>query len=184
MLSQAHYIQATLKELKLEGLHTCRLPLTDGAIKVLLSEHIMGLPMLLEITLYQCIVDKLLYTAMCTCFDIAFSVMAMAKYILGYLKYTLNTKLVYHISDSKKVTAYAYVNADFANAPGRKSVLGMALSINYCLIVWQSKKQLVVTTSTSKVEYITLFEESKEVYWIRRLLFKIGYSQYGLTLVL
>jgi hypothetical protein len=113
-----------------------------GVIKALLSEHVMGLPMLppYEITLYQC---KLLYTTTCTHFDIMFSIdilgryshtlnshhMTMAKYVLGYLKYTLNAKLVYH---SKKVTAYAYVNADFTNALGRKSVLRMALSINYC----------------------------------------------------
>jgi hypothetical protein len=90
--------------------------------------------------------------------------MAMTKYILGYLKYTLNAKLVYCRSDSKKVTAYAYVDADFANTPERKSVLKMTLSINYCLIAWQSKKQSVVTTSTSKAKYVTLFKESKEVY--------------------
>jgi hypothetical protein len=57
--------------------------------------------------------------------------MVMAKHVLGYLKYTLNVKLVYHRSDSKKVTAYAYIDANFANV-GRKSVLGIALSINYC----------------------------------------------------
>jgi hypothetical protein len=78
----------------------------------------------------------------------------------------------------------AYIDANFANAPGRKSVLGIALFINYYLIVWQSKKQSIVTTSTSKAEYITLFKENKEVYWIRRLLFEISYSQYGSTLVL
>jgi hypothetical protein len=68
--------------------------------------------------------------------------MAMAKHVLGYLKYTLNAKLVYHRSDSKKVTTYtyAYVDADFANALGRKLVSEMTLSINYCLIAWQSKK--------------------------------------------
>jgi hypothetical protein len=119
----------------------------------------MGLPTLspCEITLYQCIVGKLLYTTMCTHFNITFSVdilgryshtlnshhMIMTKYVLGYLKYTLNTKLVYCRSDSKKVIAYTYIDVDFANVPGRKSVLGMVLSINYCLIVWQSKKQLL-----------------------------------------
>jgi hypothetical protein len=64
-LLQTHYIQVTLKELKLKRLHMHRLPLVDGAIKVLLSEHVMRSPTLLpcEITLYQCIVGKLLYTA-------------------------------------------------------------------------------------------------------------------------
>jgi cytochrome c oxidase assembly protein Cox11 len=60
----------------------------------------------------------------------------MTKYILGYLKYTLNAKLVYHRSDSKKVTTYTYVDVDFANTPERKSVSEMTLSINYYLIVW------------------------------------------------
>jgi hypothetical protein len=58
----------------------------------------------------------------------------MVKYVLGYLKYTLNAKLVYCKSDNKKITTYTYVDANFANTPGRKSVLEMALSINYCLI--------------------------------------------------
>jgi hypothetical protein len=118
---------------------------------VFLSEHVTGLSMLLlcEITLYQCIISKLLYTATCTRFDITFSVdvfsryshapnshhITMVKHVLGYLKYTLNAKLVYCKSDSKKVTAYAYVDADFANTPERKSVSEMVLFINYCLIV-------------------------------------------------
>jgi hypothetical protein len=107
---------------------------------VLLSEHVMELPTLppRKITLYQCIIGKLLYAATCTCFDIMFSVVilgryshvlnshyiTMAKHVLGYLK-----------CDSKKVIAYAYIDADFANTPGRKSVSEMTLSINYCLIV-------------------------------------------------
>jgi hypothetical protein len=61
--------------------------------------------------------------------------MTMTKHVLDYLKYTLNAKLVYHRSDSKKVTTYTYIDTDFTNAPGRKSVLEMALSINYYLIV-------------------------------------------------
>jgi hypothetical protein len=148
-LLQAYYIQVILKELKLEGLHICRLSLMDRAIKALLSEHIIELPTLpsCEITLYQSIVGKL-YTAIYTRFDIMFSIgilsryshalnlhhMAMAKHILDYLKYILNAKLGYHRSDSKKVTTYAYVDADFANTPGRKSVSEITLSINYYLI--------------------------------------------------
>jgi hypothetical protein len=72
---------------------------------------------------------------MCTYFNIVFSVsvlsryshtpnlhhIAMTKHVLDYLKYTLNTKLVYCRSDSKKVTVYTYINTNFANAPGRKS---------------------------------------------------------------
>jgi hypothetical protein len=73
----------TLKELKLERLHTYKLPLVDGAIKVLLSEYVMELPILSsrEITLYQCIVGKLLYTAAtCTRFNIMFSVGMLGRY--------------------------------------------------------------------------------------------------------
>jgi hypothetical protein len=92
-----------------------RLPFVDGVIKALLSEHITGLLMLLsrEITLYQYIINKLLYTTTYTHFDIVFSIgmlgryshtlnshhMVMVKHVLGYLKYTLNAKLVYHRSD-------------------------------------------------------------------------------------
>jgi hypothetical protein len=138
-LSQTHYIQVTLKELKFKRLYTHKLPLVNRVIKVLLSEHIMRLPTLssCKITLYQCIIDKFLYTVMCTCFDITFSIdmlgryshilnshhMTMVKYVLGYLKYTLNVKLVYRKNDSKKVTAYTYVDTDFANVLGRKLVL-------------------------------------------------------------
>jgi hypothetical protein len=106
----------------------------------------------------------------------------MTKYILDYLKYTLNAKLVYYRSDSNKVIVYAYMDTNFTNTLEKKLVLRMTLAINYCLIVWQSKKQSVVAISTSKTKYITLFEESKEVYWIRRLLFEIGYPQYDPTL--
>jgi hypothetical protein len=90
-------IQATLKELKLEGLHTRRLPLVNGAIKVLLSKHVMGLPTLppREITLYQCIIGKLFYTAMCSYFDIVFSIGMLGRY------------------SHSKLTSYGYGKARF-----------------------------------------------------------------------
>jgi hypothetical protein len=61
--------------------------------------------------------------------------MIMVKHFLDYLKYTLNTKLVYYRSDSKKVTTYTYIDVDFANALEKKLVLEMILVINYYLIV-------------------------------------------------
>jgi hypothetical protein len=89
-LSQTHYIQVTLKELKLERLYIYRLLFENRVIKVLLSEHVMRLPMLPlhEITLYQCIIDKLLYTTICTHFDITFSVNMFGRY--SHSEFTLH----------------------------------------------------------------------------------------------
>lgn len=45
-----------------------------------------------------------------------------------------------------------------------------------CVITWNTKKQASVATSSTKAEYMALYEGVKKVIWIRFLLKRINYE--------
>jgi hypothetical protein len=64
-----------------------------------------------------------------------------------------------------------YSDSDFANDLGtRKSVMGYTFSLGSGAISWASRRQKVVTVSSTEAEYIAASEAAKEVCWLRMLL--------------
>ena len=63
-----------------------------------------------------------------------------------------------------------YVDADFANdLDSRKSTSGLAIFVGGSCVSWRSKRQNIVTTSTSEAEYVAASVLSKEIIYVTKL---------------
>nr|QBH67450.1 hypothetical protein UE_1384 [Ustilago esculenta] len=99
--------------------------------------------------------------------------MTAAKHLLHYLKGTANYRLLF----MKKGTSFppeenwgphlqTYPDADFGgDTATQKSTSGITNTINGMPYSWLSKRQPLVTTSTTYAEYITMAEACKEITW-------------------
>ena len=93
--------------------------------------------------------------------------------ILRYLKDTIFDGL--HFSSHSSLTIQAYSDADWAGDPtDRRSTTGYCFLLGDSLISWRSKKQTVVTRSSTEVEYRALTATTTELIWLRWLLQDLG----------
>lgn len=71
----------------------------------------------------------------------------------------------------------AYTDNDFAgDLNDRKSTFGFVFLLAGGAISWASKKQLVVTLSTTEAEYIVVASCACQYIWLTRLLKKLGHK--------
>ena len=130
---------------------------------------------------YQSMAESLLYVATATCPDIAYAVGVVSKFnakpseahlttvkrIFRYLKGTSDLALKYKRTDDIVLTGYA----DWAgDQDDRHSTTGNFFALSGGAVSWLSKKQPMVTLSTSEVEYVALSIATKEAIWLSRLL--------------
>ena len=147
--------------------------------------------------IYRTMVGSLLYLSTKTRPDISEAVGVVARHvedptledwtavkrIFKYLRGTSKLGLIYPEDDASTML-HGYCDADWAgDKEERKSTGGFVLKIGKCLVSWRSQKQAVVAPSTSEAEYIALFEISKEITWLRRLLKELGFEQKNPTIV-
>lgn len=131
-------------------------------------------------------VGALMYLAVATCPDIAYSVGKLAqfngspgithwnavKHLFQYLKTTIDLKLTYKPVDgqtgiSSKIFR-AYSHADHAGCIDTcRSTTGYFLKMGTGAISWSSKKQTSVTWSSTKAEYVPATTAGQEVVWMR-----------------
>ncbi|XP_068617470.1 uncharacterized protein [Battus philenor] len=140
---------------------------------------------------YQQLIGRLMYLAIITRPDIAFSVgylsqfnncynkehWALAKRILRYLKGTTKYCIRYCDTDDNKIVGY--VDADWgSNVIDRESCTGYCFTLSGGLTSWGSKKQKNVALSSTEAEYVGISESCKEAIYLRNLKNKItGHMQ-------
>jgi len=84
--------------------------------------------------------------------------------------------ITYGCEKSNELVAYS--DADWANCVyTRRCTSGVVLLLNGGPIIWFSRKQGIVATSTTYAEYVAVHDAGKEVVWTRQLLEEIGCSQ-------
>uniref|UniRef100_A0A2N9HR29 Integrase catalytic domain-containing protein n=1 Tax=Fagus sylvatica TaxID=28930 RepID=A0A2N9HR29_FAGSY len=139
-----------------------------------------------DATLYRQLVGSLVYLTV-TRPDISYAVHIVSQFmaaprslhyaavlrILRYLKGTLFHGL--HFSSQSSLTLQAYSDADWAGDPtDRRSTTGYCFLLGDSLISWRSKKQSVVTRSSTEAEYRALADTTAELIWLRWLLQDLG----------
>ena len=71
--------------------------------------------------------------------------------------------------EGKECGLEGYSNVDGASQEHRHSVSGYAFLINGGMVSWSSKKQELVTLSTTEAEYIASSQASCEAMWLHQL---------------
>lgn len=98
----------------------------------------------------------------------------MLKYLCG----TIEIGLTYDGKSEMKNQLIGYSDADYAACiDTRRSISGVILMLNNGPIIWSSRQQGIVATSTTNAEYIAAYEAAKEIVWTRQLLSNIGVKQ-------
>jgi len=129
---------------------------------------------------YREAMGSLMYVSMGTRPDITFAVSTVAqflenpgivhweavKHIFCYLKGTRNISLVY---GDKKEDLQGWVDADGASQDHRRAISGYVFMVDGGAVSWTSKKQEIVTLSTTEAEYVAATHAAKEAVWLRRL---------------
>ena len=76
--------------------------------------------------------------------------------------------------DSPLYNLIRYMDSNFnGDQTDQKLVMGYCFFLNRAVILWSSKKQKTVSTSTTKAEYIALGHATREVVRIRRFINKM-----------
>lgn len=141
---------------------------------------------------YRQLIGSLMFLAVGTRPDISFAVSKLsqfletpttthwsaAKRVLRYLQGTKSLGLTYGIKFDQGMALTAFSDADYASCiDTRKSISGVLLMLNGGPVIWSSRKQGVIATSTTDAEYIAAHDASKEVVWTRGLLRETGQNQ-------
>ncbi|KAL4036993.1 hypothetical protein IC575_000574 [Cucumis melo] len=87
-------------------------------------------------------------------------------------------------SSQSSLVLSGYSDADWAGDPtDRRSTTGYCFYLGDSLISWRSKKQSVVSRSSTESEYRALADATAELLWLRWLLADMGVPQQGPTLL-
>ncbi len=129
---------------------------------------------------YREAVGSLMYAVLDTRPDIAFATSTVAQFldnpafvhweavkrIFRYLKGTRDFALVY---GGEMMDLVGFVDADGASQEHRHAITGYMFMVDGGAVSWASKKQELVTLSTTEAEYVAATHAAKEAVWLRSL---------------
>ena len=102
-------------------------------------------------------------------------VFGLIKHCLRYLKGNKSLGLSYPYStddrEGNELEIKVLVDSDLAGAADKKSTTGYLVYINHRLVMYRTKKQSTVATSTCNAELNGISEGAKAAQWLRGLLF-------------
>uniref|UniRef100_A0A2N9HTG2 CCHC-type domain-containing protein n=1 Tax=Fagus sylvatica TaxID=28930 RepID=A0A2N9HTG2_FAGSY len=189
-LSQAKYASDLLSRTGLTDTKVVSTPLEMNARLTPLD----GTP-LNDATLYRQLVGSLVYLTV-TRPDIAHAVHLVSQFlsaphsthyaavlhILRYIKGTMFHGL--HFSAHSTLDLCAYSDADWAGDPtDRRSTTGFCFFLGDSLISWRSKKQHIVSRSSTEAEYRALADTTSELLALRWLLEDMGVTHSSPTVI-
>ncbi|XP_038875145.1 secreted RxLR effector protein 161-like [Benincasa hispida] len=99
-----------------------------------------------------------------------------AKRILRYLKRTPDLGILYQKEENLNLVGFS--DSDYAgDLNDRKSTLGYVFIFGSGAISWSSKKQPIVTLSTTKAELVAATSCACQAIWLRNILENLHYKQ-------
>lgn len=95
--------------------------------------------------------------------------LSAAHKVVRYLKSNPGQGLFYPATGDLCLNAFA--DADYASCPdSRRSVSGYCVYLGNSLISWKSRKQNVVSSSSTEAEYRAMADATRELLWLHQLL--------------
>lgn len=180
MLHQKSYIEKKLREFNLHDSKPSSIPVDPAYLKQPESSEKMD-----NTEIYRKAIGSLMYLAVNTRPDIAVGTSILArrveehrqadwtefKRIFRYLNGTKDRKLKLGNKSVQNNSLIGYADADWAgDSADRKSNTGFVFKYLGAPIAWCSRKQNLVTLSSTEAEYIALSETVKEAIWMNRIL--------------
>ncbi len=143
---------------------------------------------------YQKLIESLMWSAMHTRFDLAYSVRVLNRYahnlslthcalvkrMLRYIAETINVDLTFNQSDD----LIDYSDSDFVELKDKRhSTENYVFMLAEDAISHLFKQQFIIVLSSCEIEYMILFEAAKEAIWIRRFLNELNFRNDQLVLI-
>lgn len=85
-------------------------------------------------------------------------------------RYLLGTKELKPTYGGMEGALVGYVDADGSMAEDRRAILGYTFLIDGGAVSWSSKRQSIVSLSTTESEYVAATHATKEALWLRSLI--------------
>ena len=145
--------------------------------------------------MYQSLIEKLIYFLCNTRPDILFVIRQLNKYntnlkkghllvakrVIRYLKENIKMRLIFGQKSVEELPRdlfsyrlIGYVDNNFArDLKDQKSVISFYFFLNRAVVSWSSKKQKIVSISTTKTEYIVISHVDRKVFQLRRFIKKM-----------
>lgn len=189
-ISQGKYALEVLRCFDMENCNSVNSPMAPGN-KLDLDEEGERV----DETFYKQIVGNLMYITT-TRPDLQFSVSHLSRYmskpttlhlqvakrVLRYLRGTVDFGIWYKRGGTGEVSVYT--DSDFAgDIDSRKSTSRYVFLMNGSAVAWLSKKQPIVTLSTTKAEYVVASVCACQAVWFKRILEELGYDVEGSTVI-
>lgn len=180
-IDQQQYIKELLKRFNMEDSRAKDTPMEIKSKIYNLSE---AKSKVLSSVPYQNLIGALMYLAVSTRPDIAFSLSYLsqfnkypteqhwiaAKRVLRYLKGTQDRKLVYNPEKGQRYQIEGYTDADWGgDSLDRRSYTGFTFFFSGGPISWEARKQRTVALSSTESEYLGLSESAKEALFLSNL---------------
>ncbi|KAH1122317.1 hypothetical protein J1N35_005477 [Gossypium stocksii] len=164
-LSQKKYILEILTKTAMLGAAATPTPMVNTS-KLTASD---GSPLFVDVQLYRSTVGMLQYLCL-TRPQLSFCVNKLSQY--------MNLPIDHGLFFSKgRVEVVGYSDADWASSlEDRRSTTGYVVYLGPNPVAWCSKKQNVVSRSSSEAEYRSLANCVSELLWVKQLIAEIGLS--------
>ncbi len=185
LLSQRSYIDSTLHRYGFEDLKPISTPM-DPNVRLTTAQSPSAtddIAKMRDIPYHEAI-GSLMYASLGTRPDISFAVQSLSRFtvnpgiihweavkrVFRYLKGTPKLWLSY---GGIKKDMEGYADADGSMMEDRKAISGYAFIINGGTVSWSTKKQEIISLSTTESEYIAATYAAKEALWLRSLIFEL-----------
>jgi hypothetical protein len=134
---------------------------------------------------YQEACGSALWAAVISRPDVQFAVGVLARFtqnpgevhweaIKRVIRYLYTTRDLWLVMGGHDKTVEGYADADWGSQLDRHSISGYVFRYGCGAINWSSKRQPIVTLSSTEAEYVAAAHAAKEICWLRTFLGEIG----------
>jgi transposase InsO family protein len=184
-LSQRSYIDSILRRFSFDDVKPVSTPF-DTQVRLTLEQapaDTAEFAVMRDVP-YREAVGALNWAALATRPDIAFAVSTVARFsanpgmahwnaVKRIFRYLAGTRDLWLTYGEARRTLVGYADADGSMTEDRRAITGYAFLIDGGAVSWSSKKQEIVSLSTTESEYVAATHGMKEALWLRNLLAEV-----------